>query len=243
MVHGGMSDASPWERVADTVAERFRVLLIHRQLYRLDRPVDLATAMSDQVGEVLAAVATVGEPCVLVGHSSGAIIALEALAAEPAAFAGGVLYEPPCPLDGLPLGEPTTVERARTAIAGQHIGRALQIFLREAVQVPTAASALAPAMALLPEVRRYVTRQIDDLDSIVRLGDRSETYAEIDRPVWFLTGARSPDHLRERCVRLAAALPHAELVTLPRTGHGANQTHPRQLGALIGDFADLVLGE
>ena len=57
----------------------------------------------------------------------------------------------------------------------------------------------------------------------------------------FLTGARSPVPLRERCVRLGAALPHAELITLPGTGHGANQTHPRQLGELIGDFADLVL--
>ena len=31
----------------------------------------------------------------LAGHSSGAVVALEALAAEPGVFAGAVLYEPP----------------------------------------------------------------------------------------------------------------------------------------------------
>ena len=154
-----------------------------------------------------------------------------------------MLYEPPTPLAGLPLGQPTTVLRARAALAQGKIGRALQIFLREGVEVPAWLSVITPAMALLPEVRRYVARQIDDLDSIVELGVRSDAYQSIDRAVWFLTGEKSPAHLRERCERLTAALPHADLVTLPRTGHGANQSNPRQLGELIGDFAELVLGE
>jgi pimeloyl-ACP methyl ester carboxylesterase len=198
--------------------------------------------MAEQVSEVLAVAGRLGEPCVIVGHSSGAIIALEALVADPRPFSGAVLYEPPTPLDDLPLGRPTTVLRARAALARGHIGRALQIFLREGVEVPAWLSAVTPAMALLPDVRRYVARQIDDLDSIVQLGVRSDAYQSIDRAVWFLTGEKSPVHLRERCERLTAALPHADLVTLPRTGHGANQSNPRQLGELINDFAELVLG-
>ena len=118
--------------------------------------------------------------------------------------------------------------RARAALAHGHTGRALQIFLREGVEVPAWLSAITPAMALLPDVRRYVARQIDDLDSIVQLGVRTGTYQSIDRAVWFLTGEKSPAHLRKRCERLTAALPHADLVTLPRTGHGANQSNPRQ---------------
>jgi len=237
-----MSDESPWQRVAETIATRHRVLLIRRRLYRLDVPVRVETAVADQVSEVLAVAGGLGEPCVIVGHSSGAIVALEALATDPRPFSGAVLYEPPTPLVDLPLGQPTTVLRARAALAHGHLGRALQIFLREGVEVPAWLSAISPAMALLPEVRRYVPRQIDDLDSIVELGVRAHAYQSIDRAIWFLTGERSPGHLRERCVRLAAALPHADLVTLPRTGHGANQTNPRQLGELIGDFAEMMLG-
>ena len=40
---------------------------------------------------------------VLVGHSSGAVLALEALAAGPGQFAGAFIYEPPLVLDR-PLG-------------------------------------------------------------------------------------------------------------------------------------------
>ena len=76
---------------------------------------------------------------------------------------------------------------------------------------------------------------------ILRLGVRSEAYAGIEVPVWFLTGSKSPAHLTTRCVRLGAMMPHAEVVTLPRTGHGANQSHPRRLGDLIADFATGVL--
>ncbi len=242
IIHGGMSDESPWKRVADSMIVHHRVVLLRRCLYRLDLPVRVSTVMSDQVSEVLAVAAGLGEPCVIVGHSSGAIVALEALVADPRPFAGAVLYEPPAPLDQLPLGERTTVPRARAALTRGQVGRALEIFLREGVEVPTWMSAIAPAMAWLPEVRKYVARQIDDLESIVELGVRSQTYQHIDRPVWFLTGERSPNHLRERCRRLTAALPHADLVTLPRTGHGANQSNPRQLAELISAFTRPLLG-
>jgi len=242
VVHGGLSDESPWLPVAETMVARCRVVLIRRCLYRLDRSVPVGTAMREQVSEVLTVARELDEPCVIVGHSSGAIVALEALAADPRPFAGAVLYEPPTPLDDLPLGQPTTALRARAALARGRIGRALQIFLREGVEVSAWMSALTPALALLPQVRRYVARQIDDFDSIVELGVRSEAYAGIDHPVWFLTGEKSPAHLRERCRRLTEALPHADLVTLPRTGHGANQSNPRELGDLLCDFAELVLG-
>jgi len=55
---------------------------------------------------VLAAAATLDSP-VLVGHSSGAVLALEALAAAPELFSAGVLYEPPLIIDDRRLGAGT----------------------------------------------------------------------------------------------------------------------------------------
>lgn len=236
IVHGGMSDESPWLPVGEVLAERLRVTLLRRRLYRLDLPVDVRTAMTEQAAEVLEVAAAFGEPCVVVGHSSGAIVALESLVADPDLFRAAVLYEPPSPLPGLPLGEPDTLSQARTALAQEHPGRALKIFLSEGARVPALASTLAPAMAVLPPVRRYIGRQIDDLDTILRLGDRSVAYAAIATPTWFLTGQRSSSHLQRRCESLTDLLPNGELVRLPRTGHGANQSHPRQLGELIADL-------
>jgi pimeloyl-ACP methyl ester carboxylesterase len=235
-----MSDETPWRPVATALGRRCTVLLLRRRLYRLEVPVNPGSAMADQVSDVLTAAREAGQPCVIVGHSSGAIVALEALHANPSLFVGGVLYEPPSPLYGLPLGTSTTVPRARDALARGHLGRALQTFLREAVQLPQLVCGLAPVMAVIPVVRRYVARQIDDLDAIVALGVRTEAYQHIEQPVWFLTGEKSPAHLRERCARLATTLPAAELITLPGTGHGAHRTHPRQLAQLVADFCDRV---
>jgi pimeloyl-ACP methyl ester carboxylesterase len=240
VVHGGMSDEAPWLRVAESMAGRYRIVLVRRRLYRLELTVPVEQAMAEQVSEVLDIAQRLGQPCVIVGHSSGAIVALEAMAADPVAFAGGILYEPPSPLDDLPLGKATTLPQARAALAAGHVGRALQIFLREGVEVSPLVGAAAPAMALLPEVRRYVPRQIDDFASILHLGVRSDTYRHIEQPLWFLTGARSPAHLQRRCQQLTSLLPRADLVELPGVGHGANQSHPRQLGSLLCDLADLL---
>lgn len=97
VVHGGMGNEVPWLRVAKAMSTRYRVVLIRRRLYRLEIPVRLEQAIADQVAEVLDVARGFDEPCVIVGHSSGALIALEALAADSGPFAGGIIYEPPTP--------------------------------------------------------------------------------------------------------------------------------------------------
>ncbi len=80
VVHGGLSDPSAWSKVAALLTPRFRVIRLHRRRYRLD--LDLARCpMTDEVQDVRAVADAIGRPFVLVGHSSGAVVALEALAA------------------------------------------------------------------------------------------------------------------------------------------------------------------
>jgi pimeloyl-ACP methyl ester carboxylesterase len=105
VLHGGMGDLSSWERVTDRLRDRFRVARLYRRQYRLDVP--RKVTMADEVSEVLAAAATLDRP-VVVGHSSGAVLALEALVAgPPGLFAGAVLYEPPVMISDRPLGDGT----------------------------------------------------------------------------------------------------------------------------------------
>src|SRR5262245_11075602 len=93
IVHPGFDDGSSWHRVAARLADRFRVVRLHRRQYRLDLPGG-PCAIDQEVDDVLALAGLIGEPVLVVGHSSGAVVALEALAASDA-FAGAVLYEPP----------------------------------------------------------------------------------------------------------------------------------------------------
>ncbi|WP_229069014.1 alpha/beta fold hydrolase [Actinoplanes sp. DH11] len=232
ILHPGMSDETSWRRVADRLRPRFAVILRCRRRYRmdLDPPAGIGAEVADTI-----ALAGDARP-VLVGHSSGGVVALEALLAAPDAFAGAVLYEPPV-VTGLPLGG-AVAGQARDALDDGRYRHAAHLFLRDIVRIPrTAAWVSSVLIAAVPGWRRFVPRQIDDTLAIDALGDRRARYAAVRRPVLLLGGDRSPGHLGERLDALAAVLPHAERVTLRGRGHGANTSAPDQVAAVVAGFA------
>lgn len=233
IVHGGLSDESPWAKVAHHLASDYTVVRIRRRLYRTDIPAEPVTSIAREVDDITALTDTFDAPGLIVGHSSGAIIALEALVQNPKAFSAAVLYEPPVVLSGQ-IGKPDTVARARAAQASGHLGRALSIFLSESVQIPRPLARLAGVMTRFhPDLRQFGPRQIDDNDALDRLGRRIEAYAKIPTPTLFLVGTRSPAHLGERTRVLAAAMPNASIEVLTGQGHRGHLRAPRRLAQLI----------
>jgi pimeloyl-ACP methyl ester carboxylesterase len=103
IVHPGGGSSSSWRRVAELLAADFRVFRFDRRPYRIPGAVGRRATIADEVSDVAAIVAEVGERVLLVGHSSGAVIALEAAIVSRARFAGLVLYEPPVAVT-TPLG-------------------------------------------------------------------------------------------------------------------------------------------
>ncbi len=240
ILHGGMDDGSSWRRVASRLAPRFRVLRLHRRQYRPDLTVGSACTMAEEVEHVTALVRAIGEPMVIVGHSSGAVLTLEALVAAPSAFAGAILYEPPCVI-GPPLGG-DALGRAQAAIAADKPGTALAIFVRDIVRVSAWTARLTKLMvALSPRVRRMARHQIDDCAAIDQLGNRLDSYATITVPTMLLGGDRSPAHLGERLDALERVLPHTERVVLHGQGHTANALAPGKLADVIAGFAVRVV--
>ncbi len=244
IVHGGMSDESPWGAVAGELAKDFHVVRIRRRLYRLELEPEPETNFVREVDDLAAVTSSFSAPCLIVGHSSGAIVALEALVAHPEAYAGAVLYEPPIVLDG-PVGTASTVARARKALAKGRVGAALRIFLKECVRVPGGTAFMAGVFSgFMPDLKKFVARQIDDTDAIDRLGRRVETYATIQTPVLFLSGDKSPAHLGERTRALAEVMPHASITTLHGQGHGAQTGDAALVARLITEQVHVVgLGE
>lgn len=237
VVHGGLSDESAWAKVAAELVPSFRVVRIRRRLYRTELPADPATDFALEVDDLLALAAEIGQPSVIVGHSSGAIVALETVVRDPAPFVGCVVYEPPLVL-GSPIGGASGVADARAALARRRPGTALRIFVTRMVGMPAAMGWLMPALVRVnPTIRSFVPRQIDDTDAINRLGNRLDAYATVDLPVLLLTGGRTPRHLRERTDRLAEVLPAARpLAVIPGQGHAASDRAPAEVARLVRDF-------
>ncbi|MEU6718945.1 alpha/beta hydrolase [Nonomuraea sp. NPDC046802] len=211
-------------------------------LIRQDLP--SPATISQEVQHVLAAARKIGTSILLVGHSSGAVVALESLVAAPGTFTGAVLYEPPVVI-GPPLGGPggEINIRARQAIAAGRPGRALRIFIRDTVRLPAWVAFLSGLfVALSPRLRLLVSHQIDDNEAIDQLGVRLDAYAGIDTPVLLLGGDRSPGHLSERLDALARALPRAERVVLRGQGHSAHAAAPAKVAAAIESFTAATTG-
>ena len=238
IVHGGSSDISHWERVAHALAGIFRVIRIERRLYARNNPAKSPHAIQREVEDLAALFARIGEPVLLLGHSSGGVVALETALQCPSAVAGLVLYEPPVAVDR-PLGGEALV-RAKQALAHGNASQALTIHLRDIVRFP---GVLVLFMRLLPgwkQLCAVAPAQIADTEAIEALGIGIQRYARLEMPTLLFGGTRSPAHLRERLAALAHVIPNAQTTFLRGQGHLANLMAPEQVARLVREFAETV---
>jgi pimeloyl-ACP methyl ester carboxylesterase len=240
VLHGGMDDGQSWSNVAARLSRRFRVVRLHRRQYRLDITTGSPCSIAQEVDHVLAVPKLIDQPALVVGHSSGGVVALEAMAASPSSFAGAVLYEPPVVI-GPPLGG-EALGRARAELAAGRPGRAMAIFLRDIVRVPPLFAWMAGVfVAIRPRWRAFVPCQLDDAEAIDQLGVRLDAYARIEVPTVLLGGDRSPAHLGERLDALQRVMPCCERVVMRGRGHDAHLRAPDELARIIMDRAGKVL--
>ncbi|WP_067505584.1 alpha/beta fold hydrolase [Actinoplanes sp. TFC3] len=228
VIHGGMGDPSSWQRVTERLRPRFRTVRLHRRQYRLDLPRPIT--MADEVEHVAAIAAELDRP-VLVGHSSGAVLALETLVADPSSYAGAVLYEPP-------IGPVRDAGSARAVLDEGNPGKALTVFLHDIVGMPAASALLTGFVIGRSGYRDRVVRQLDDHDQIHALGVRLPQYAKVQLPVLLIGGSKSPAHLGDKLDHLQRTLPNARRLLMHGQGHNAEMHAPDRLAAAIETFMD-----
>jgi pimeloyl-ACP methyl ester carboxylesterase len=239
LVHAGGSTGAVWLKVATMLAGAFRVLVYDRPTYRTATPPAGAEAMAAEIADLLTVAGAVDEPLVVVGHSSGAVVVLEAALRQ--RFGGLLLYEPPVAVDR-PIGG-AALRRARAALDRGDPHEAMVVHARDIV----GASRLGVLVfRLLPFVGRplvaHAAGQIADDEALESLGVGVDRYAAVDVPVLLLGGERSPRHLRAGLDALAAVLPRADPVEiLAGQGHVATVRAPDQVAAAIAGFAGRVL--
>jgi pimeloyl-ACP methyl ester carboxylesterase len=165
-----------------------------------------------EIADLTAVVEAAGGDAVLVGHSSGAQLVLEAVARGlPARRV--VVYEPPYVVSGRTPAGADLADRLATLPPAE----ATVLFLTEGVGVP---APVVEGIAAGPEFG-FMQQTAHTLSYDTALGQVSTLagLARIAAPTLVLDGGASPDWMRAAAAAVAAAVPGATYRTVPGEDH------------------------
>jgi pimeloyl-ACP methyl ester carboxylesterase len=231
IVHGGIGDHTRWKPLFPFLAADFRVCAMDRRGHGAsgDSP---EYSLQKESEDVAAVVDSLPGPVFLMGHSYGAVCALEA-AFITHKISKLVLYEPP------------VQERNHSAVASKMESltrarereQALTVFLQEVVMISPAeieAMKSRPSWANLATGIELQIRQLRALDAY--LFD-SKKISSLEIPTLLLTGSKtaSPD-LKRAIEALMATMPNRRLIVFEGQEHNAMDTIPQRFAEAVSKF-------
>ncbi|MDQ5826723.1 MAG: alpha/beta hydrolase [Chloroflexota bacterium] len=234
LVHGTTSDHSTWELVLPELQKHFTVYAMDRRgrgesgdgggsAYDIEREFEDVIAVIDSID------GTVG----LLGHSYGAICALEG-ALRNSRVRGLVLYEGTFPVpEGTELYPPEILDSIRSSLkAGDREG-ALTTFYRgiamispEEIEMLRSLPVWQAPVALAPTI----PHEMRAFESYVSNFDPARL-ANLRTPTLLLLSGDSPALERAAAEVLDAALPDSRIVVIPNQAHLAHRTAPELVHA------------
>lgn len=223
LVHGTTADHTRWAGILPNLNVRFTVFAMDRRGRGAsgDAPdYDLGREFED----VAAVVRAAGPNAMLVGHSYGALCAMEA-ALLVDNLSRLVLYEPAFPPDDTPIYAPGTRERYERVLADGNREGLLELFFREVVEMPDdMLNALRkdPSWPARIAAAHTLVRELGDADYRFE----PDRFRGLNVPTLLLLGEKSPEFLKAATRLVDAALPDSRVVELPGQGHVAMNTAP-----------------
>jgi pimeloyl-ACP methyl ester carboxylesterase len=225
LVHGsGAANPMAWVGVIPTLEAQLTIYSPDRRgrggsgdgaTYGLEREVEDITALVDSIGA----------PVYVLGHSFGALCALEAAVHTPA-IEKLILYEPGLTFPDDPLYPEGVVDRLQALLdAGDREG-ALKVLYREVVMMTQedidglkASSAWGARVVGAHTVVREA--QVEE-----HYHFEEARFADMQTPTLLLSGEDSPPILKRATNTVAAALPDSRIVVLPGQQHTAMYSAP-----------------
>ncbi|WP_410641980.1 alpha/beta fold hydrolase [Amycolatopsis sp. lyj-346] len=231
LVGGAFNDRTTVVGLAEVLAVDFTTIGYDRR-GRGDSGDAAEYAVEREIEDLAALIAQVGGTASVFGHSSGAILALEAAAAG-IGIDKVVAYEPPYATDEHPRADVLDEVRARLA-AGDRDG-AVATFLKVAGTPAEVVEGMkqAPVWGWFTALAHTLPYDLTICGPDAR--PRTENLARISIPVLVIGGGASDDALRSGARAAAEAIPGARHETLEGQDHGVLQ-FPETLKPLLTDF-------
>ncbi len=215
LVSGALGDRSAAAPLAPLLSSHFTVLAYDRR-GRGDSGDTAPYAVEREVEDIDALIKEVGGPAFVFGHSSGAVLALEA--ARRLAINKLALYEPPFIVDASrpPVPKDYVAQVEKLASTGRR-GDAVVYFMTQAVGVPAEVVAQMRNMPMWAGMEKVAhTLAYDGRimgDTMAGSALRASQWASITVPTLVMDGGASPAWMRNSARALAEILPHAQYRT------------------------------
>jgi pimeloyl-ACP methyl ester carboxylesterase len=219
LVLGAFCDRATTRSAAALLARDFTVYAYDRR-GRGDSGDAPAYAVDRELEDLDALLAEAGGSAMVFGHSSGAVLALEA-AASGRRIDRLVAYEPPYIVDDTRPRPHGLADRVHALVTLGRRDDAIELFLTEAAVTPPEMIAEMKSSPMWPGMRSIAHTLVYDL---TLCGDQrmpQDRLARIDCPTLVLVGENSPAWFVATTREVTAAVPGAQLATLPGAGHGA----------------------
>ena len=214
---------NPW---GEAIAPRFTVFNYDRR-GRNESGDTQPYAVEREVEDIEAVIREAGSSAYVFGMSSGAVLALEA-AAHGLPIKKLALYEPPLLVDDSRTPVPADyLERIHQAVAEGRRGDAVEIFLTEAVQVPSEAVAQMregdPSWSGLEAVAHTLAYDGAVMEGLMEgkpfPADRAGSWASVSVPTLVMVGGATWPFMHSGADALVSVLKNPQRKTLEGQGH------------------------
>jgi pimeloyl-ACP methyl ester carboxylesterase len=242
-LHSNASTSGQWRALMDHLAPRFHVFA--PDSYDSGKspawPSDRIISLLDEVALITPVLARAGSPCMLVGHSYGAAVALMTALVAPGRVKALALYEPTLfsllDAESPPPNEADDIRRAvahssdaldagDTDAAARHF---IDYWMGEGAWARTPEARKPPIAESVKNVRRWS-------HALMREPTPLAAFRALDVPVLYMTGRQSTRSAHGVARLLTAALPQIEVVTFDSLGHMGPITHPDVVNPVIERF-------
>lgn len=235
LIHGTGRDRSHWTHSLPELTRHATAYAIDRRGRGKSGDAD-RYAIEREAEDVLALIDAIGKPPFLLGHSYGAIVALEA-ALRTDRLQGLILYEPPLSV-GADQVPPELGDKLEALMATGDREAVLVTFLREGPRYPPEVIAAQQARPDWSDRLGFAHTLPRETQAVPRYVFEPSRLTGLHVPTLLLLGSESPPFFRQAIEALDTALPESEVVVLLDQHHNAMEAAPALFAGAVHRFIE-----
>jgi pimeloyl-ACP methyl ester carboxylesterase len=182
-------------------------------------------AIEHEYEDIAAVMESIPGPVNLLGHSYGAICALEA-SLRTSKLRKLILYEPPIQTDIKKTNPPDAIARMNAYLQAGQRGKLLLFFLREIVGIPQKEIRQLkslPGWSFRLATAHTIPREEASVSAYIF---KPERFSRMESPTLLLLGGESPPFFAASIESLKRAIPRSRIAVMAGQGHAAMETSP-----------------